>query len=347
MTTTNSKSIPLTLAAMVIIIAGVSYAKSIVNPLLMALFTGTVLVQPIRWLTKHKFPQWLALGITILGILGLYLAFFQLLVSSWSLFVQDAPRYKQNLEELTQSTLAFLSQRGIDISAIGAPGAPDPSRIMQYTALAINKLAAVMSDEFTFLLLTIFMLVEMDAINLKVKALTKGTGVSLDYLTGIANRIRHYLAIKTVTSLATGLVIAIGLTLVGVDYPVLWGVVAFLLNYIPNIGSVIAAIPAVAFALIQLGFQGALWSLGIFLVVNVVIGNAIEPKMMGRGLGLSTFVVFFALIFWGFVLGPVGMFLSVPLTMLIKIIAERSPETQWIATLLGTHGEALARLEEV
>ncbi len=217
---------------------------------------------------------------------------------------------------------------------------------MQYTALVINKLADVMSQEFTFLLLTIFLLVEMDSIFLKVETLTKGTDVSLDYLTGIGDSIRHYLSIKTATSLLTGTLIAIGLALTGVDYPVLWGVVAFLLNYIPNIGSVIAAIPAVAFALIQMGYQGALWTLGIFIVVNVVIGNVLEPKIMGKGLGLSTFVVFFALIFWGFVLGPVGMFLSVPLTMLIKVIMERDPKTQWIATLLGTHDEALARVKE-
>ena len=99
-------------------------------------------------------------------------------------------------------------------------------------------------------------------------------------------------------------------------------------------------------SLIQMGYQGALWTLGIFIVVNVVIGNVLEPKIMGKGLGLSTFVVFFALIFWGFVLGPVGMFLSVPLTMLIKVIVERNPKTRWIATLLGTQGEAMVRLKE-
>ena len=120
----------------------------------------------------------MAIGIAILGLLGIYLAFFELLASSWSRFVQNAPRYEQNLENLTQSTLAFLSERGIDISAVGGSSVLDPSRIMQYTALVINKLADVMSQEFTFLLLTIFLLVEMDSIFLKVETLTKGTDVS-------------------------------------------------------------------------------------------------------------------------------------------------------------------------
>ncbi len=178
LSTTNSKSTRLVLAAMVVIIAGISYAESIINPLLMALFTGAILVQPIKWLIRHKVPQWLAIGIAILGLLGIYLAFFELLASSWSRFVQNAPRYEQNLDNLTQSTLAFLSERGIDISAVGGSSVLDPSKIMQYTALVINKLADVMSQEFTFLLLTIFLLVEIDSIFLKVEALTKGTDVS-------------------------------------------------------------------------------------------------------------------------------------------------------------------------
>ncbi len=141
--------------------------------------------------------------------------------------------------------------------------------------------------------------------------------------------------------------LAIGLALIGVDYPILWGLVAFLLNYIPNIGSVIAAIPTVTFALIQMGYDGALWTAVVFIVVNIVIGNVVEPKMMGRGMGLSTFVVFFALIFWGFILGPIGMFLSVPLTMFIKFMAARSPDTKWLAIILGNGEEAMAKLEEV
>jgi predicted PurR-regulated permease PerM len=130
------------------------------------------------------------------------------------------------------------------------------------------------------------------------------------------------------------------LAIIGLDYAILWGLIAFLLNFIPNIGSIFAAIPAVLFAVIQLGFGGALWTILIFVIVNVVIGNVVEPKMMGKGMGLSTFVVFLALIFWGFVLGTVGMFLSVPLTMAIKIMLEQNPKTRGIAIALGTQEEA-------
>ena len=144
----------------------------------------------------------------------------------------------------------------------------------------------------------------------------------------------------------TGVLIWIYLLIIGVEYAILWGLIAFLLNYIPNIGSIIAGIPAVLFALVQMGLGGALWVAGGYVVVNVTIGNFVEPRMMGKGMGLSTLVVFLSLIFWGYVLGTVGMFLSVPLTMTVKIILEQNEKTQWIAVLLGTQEDAQAVLEK-
>jgi AI-2 transport protein TqsA len=344
--TKSYKSAPMVIVALAVIFTVISYAQSIVNPFLMALFAVIILLQPIRWLVKKKVPQWLAVFIVILGLLIMYLAFFELLVTSLSLFVENAPKYEENFDKLVQTTLVVLSQMGIDISSFGDSGALQNANIMRYTTLVVSKFGEIMSKEFVFLLLTIFLLTELKSISIKTKALVKGTGVSGDYLRSIGDSIRHYLSIKTVTSLLTGALIAIALALIGVDYPVLWGLFAFLLNYIPNIGSVIAAIPAVAFALIQMGYNGALWTAVVFIVVNIVIGNIVEPKMMGRGMGLSTFVVFFALIFWGFILGPIGMFLSVPLTMVIKFVAVRSPNIKWLAIVLGTGEEAMARLEE-
>jgi len=342
---TKSYQLPINLIALVVVFTVISYAQSIVNPLLMALFTGIILLQPIRWLVKKKAPQWLAILIVILVLLIIYLAFIQLLVASFSLFVENSPKYEENLGKITQSTLGALREMGIDISSSSNFSAVSPSKIMTYTSVMVNKLGEIMSREFTFFLLTIFLLTEFKSISLKIEALGKGPSVSTDYLRSMGDKIRHYLAIKTITSLFTGGMIAIGIALIGLDYPILWGLLAFLLNYIPNIGSFIAAIPAVAFALVQLGYNGALWTAGIFIVVNIVIGNAVEPKMMGKGMGLSTFVVFFALIFWGFILGPIGMFLSVPLTMIIKLITARNPSTKWISIILGTSEEAMALLE--
>jgi len=143
------------------------------------------------------------------------------------------------------------------------------------------------------------------------------------------------MAIKTIASLATGIIITIWLIILDVDFPLLWGLVAFMLNFVPNIGSIIAAIPAIMLSYLQIGFGSALLTTIGYLTVNVVIGNFIEPRYMGKGLGLSTLVVFISLVFWGFILGPIGMFLSVPLTMTLKIALQSNPNTRWLAILLG------------
>ena len=147
--------------------------------------------------------------------------------------------------------------------------------------------------------------------------------------------IKRYMGIKTLTSLATGFLVVVLMLFVGVDYPLLWGLLAFLLNFVPNIGSIIAAIPAVIQVLVQLGFSAALVVAGGYLVINILIGTFIEPRYMGRGLGLSTLVVFLSLVFWGWVLGPVGMLLSVPLTITAKIALESHDDTRWVAIMLG------------
>jgi predicted PurR-regulated permease PerM len=136
--------------------------------------------------------------------------------------------------------------------------------------------------------------------------------------------------------LATGILIAFWLYILDVDYPILWGFIAFLLNYIPNIGSIVAAIPAVILAFIQYGIGSAIMVTAGYIVVNFIIGNVIEPRLMGRKLGLSTLVVFLSLIFWGALLGLVGAILSIPLTMTLKFAFESGESTKWIAVLLGS-----------
>jgi len=125
------------------------------------------------------------------------------------------------------------------------------------------------------------------------------------------------------------------LALMGVDYAILWAVIAFLLNFIPNIGSIIAAVPPMLIALIQLGPMSSMLVAGLYMITNTVFGNVIEPRYMGRSLGLSTLVVFVSLVFWGWIFGPVGMLLSIPLTMVVKIGLENSEKNRWLAVLLG------------
>ena len=197
----------------------------------------------------------------------------------------------------------------------------------------VKGVGALLADSFVILLLVVFMLLEISIFSKKIVAIHIDAS---SHIIAFLDSVKQYMFIKTLFSFVTGIIIYLGLLIIGVDYALLWGVLAFLLNFIPNIGSIIAAVPAVLLALIQLGGFDALLTASLFIVVNIVIGSVIEPKYMGEGLGLSTLVVFISLIFWGWVLGPVGMLLSIPLTIMIKLALQNSPEHKWVAILLDS-----------
>jgi predicted PurR-regulated permease PerM len=210
----------------------------------------------------------------------------------------------------------------------------DPSAAMGMAGDLLSGLGNVLANTFLIILTVIFLLVEATALPNKWAVMaqdapsTTGFGKFLD-------SVNSYMAIKGWVSLATGTIIAIWLAILDVDYPLLWGLLAFLFNFVPNIGSIIAAIPAVLLALVQFGPGAAIGAGAGYLAVNIVMGNVVEPRFMGKGVGLSTLVVFISLVFWGWVLGPVGMLLSVPLTMVVKLALETRRDTCWIAVLLG------------
>ncbi len=197
------------------------------------------------------------------------------------------------------------------------------------------ELGSLLSNATIILITVIFMLLEASRFPAKLRAAMGPRESTGGHIDEIVENIRRYMAIKTTTSLITGVLATILVIAVGLDYPLLWGLLAFLFNYVPNIGSIIAAVPAVALALVDRGAGVAIGTTIGYLAINGLVGYAIEPRLMGKGLGLSTLVVFVSLVFWGWVLGAVGMFLSAPLTMMAKIVLESYDETRWIAVLLS------------
>ena len=332
-------------ASIIIIIAGLMTAQSIVIPILLALFISVICTQPIMWLNRHKVPYTLSIFIVLIGMLLIFFVIGGLIGESLSQFYADAPKYEENLKNLAADFMDKLNQKGINISTDQLISVLDPKKILNFTANMVGQIGGIMSNSFLILLITIFILSEINAFVLKAKVIKLKYGNSLDYFNKIGNSIRHYLSIKTFISLLTGLFIVIWLLIIGVDYPILWGVIAFLLNYIPNIGSIIAAVPTMLLALVQLGVGGMIWAGIGYLAVNMIMGNIVEPKVMGKGLGLSTLVVFLSLIIWGYIFGSVGMFLSVPLTMAIKIMLEANKTTSWFAVILGTEDDTRQILE--
>ena len=223
----------------------------------------------------------------------------------------------------------------------------DASWVFSYVGRTLSSLAGVLGNAFLILITVVFILLEAATIPTKLRAMPGSSTRSLDNLDKIVTKINQYMAIKTITSIVTGVLVTIWLSIVGVDFVLLWGLFAFLLNYVPNIGSILAAVPAVLLAFVQLDLGSAAAAALGYVVINMLIGYVIEPRFMGRGLGLSTLVVFLSLVFWGWVLGPVGMLLSVPLTMTAKITLEGNDDTRWIAILLGTGSDAAESVSQL
>jgi AI-2 transport protein TqsA len=222
----------------------------------------------------------------------------------------------------------------------------DPGWAMSLVATILNSLRGVLTNTFLIIFTMIFMLLEVSSVGTKVVAAFGRSAASLERPREFLHNLGRYLGIKTVVSTATGFCAGMLTWSIGVDFPLLWAMLAFLLNYIPTIGSIIAAVPAVLLALVQLG-PGAAGATAIgFAAINVVFGNALEPRLMGYGVGLSPLIVFVGLIFWGWIFGPVGMLLSVPLTMTLKLILESDEQTRWIAILIGSERDAQYAIEK-
>jgi AI-2 transport protein TqsA len=192
-----------------------------------------------------------------------------------------------------------------------------------------------LSNIVLILLTVTFILLEASSFPVKLRAVLDVPQAALPQLGRFVDTMKRYVVIQTAISLTAGILIGIMLAVLGVDFPVLLGLLAFLLNYIPNLGSIIAAIPAVLLALVQYGMGRAALVAAGYIVIYFILGNIVQPRLMGRGLGLSTLVVFLSLIFWGSLLGLVGMVLSIPITMTFKIAFESNENTRWIAVLLG------------
>ena len=327
-------------AFIVVILAGIKAASPIVVPFVLSVFIAVICNPVISWLTRHKAPRGLAvlMLMAFIVLIGLWLA--SIVGTSINEFSKQLPFYRDQLIEQFSWIVDKLAALNIQISKDQILAYFDPGVALSMTTNMLSGVGSVMANLFLIILTVIFMLFESNGFSRKMHLALDDPDMRLQQIDRFLHSVNQYMVIKTLVSLGTGFIVGLGLYIIGVDYALLWGVIAFLFNYIPNIGSIIAAVPAVLLALITQGpLTAGLVGAG-YLIINTVMGNIVEPKFMGKGLGLSTLVVFLSLIFWGWLLGTVGMLLSVPLTMIVKIALEASDEGRWVATLLGT-GESI------
>ena len=205
--------------------------------------------------------------------------------------------------------------------------------VMDLAGNLFGAVTRLLQQTATVLLTMTFILLEATGFPAKLEAALGKEG-SIGRFTKVQSEVQRYLGIKAVISLATGILVGSWCAGLDVDFPLVWGLLAFLMNFIPTLGSLLAAVPPVLLALVQFGPGRALAVALGFIFVNLTLGTFIEPHFMGRRFGLSTLVIFLSLIFWGWVWGPIGMLLSVPLTMILKILMENSKDFRWLATLI-------------
>jgi len=324
------------LAATVIVVAGLRAASSVFVPFLLAGFIGLLCAPALFWLRDRGLPTPIALIVVLLGLLSIGALFGGLVSSSINEFTRALPAYQKSFGSVIASLTTTLADFGIDFGISTSETNPfDPKAALGLVGNLASNLGSLLNNAFLLFLTVCFILLEASSFPHKVREAFGDSPEIEDRMAEIGESIRRYLAIKTLTSLLTGLLAYAALMLLGVNFAPLWGLIAFLLNFVPAVGSVIAAIPAVALAFIDNGGETAALVTLCYVGINITIGNFLEPRVMGEGMGLSPLIVVTSLVFWGWVLGPVGMVLAVPLTVILRITLGSQPSTRWVAVLLG------------
>ena len=316
------EKILLMIAAGAIVLGAMRAASGLLVPGLLALFIAVVCTEPMYWLTAKGLPRWLAVLLVVLALLGISSLIPLVVSGSIVQFNQQLPVYQERLDGLMLQSSQWLQQFGYTPESLQAIF--DPTALLAYMQVLLGALGGILSSYLLIMLLVIFILIDLP------RSLATGASTSGQ----IIRTVQHYFAIKTFTSLLTGAVIALWCIVMDVQYPFLWGFIAFLFNFIPTIGSVIAAVPAVLLALMLNGPLSAIAVMVGYVIINFGISNGLEPRIMGQQLGIRFVWIFVSLVFWGWILGPVGMLLAVPLTMTFRIMFDNHEDTRWIADIL-------------
>lgn len=321
-----------TAAALVVIVAGLKAATALLVPAVFAAFLAIIGTPAVGWLRRHRVPRVPSVLLVILTLTGALAATAILLGNSLDSFAQAITGYQERFRALMQGAIAWLRTRGLEVEGTGLVKALDPSVMMELAAKMFQGLLGVLSNAFLVLVLLMFILFETTSFGAKLRQ-ALGDEWRGAHVTELMGQVQRYLGVKTLMGLVTGGVVGVWVTLLGVDFPWLWALLAFLFNYVPFIGQLFAAAPAILLALVQVGPGRALLLAGGYAVINAVL-TSLEPMLMGRHLRLSPLVVFLSLAFWGFVWGPIGMLLAVPLTVIVKLMLEGSERLRWIALLM-------------
>ena len=329
----SNKTTLQSLAYLIIIIAGLKMASTIVLPFLMAIFLFVLFLPLANRLRLLGLPD-VFTTIIVFGLMVMILFFITtFLISSVEDISSNIGIYQNKFHEITPKITSLFEQLGVSLEKSKIISLFEPTKIINYTALFLKNMGNILTNSFITILIVMFIFLELSLFEKKLILLIDEK--NQNRLNEFLNNVNTYFITKTFTSFATGLLIWIMLSFFNLEYALLFGIMAFLLNFIPSIGSIVAAIPALLMALLQLNMIDTLLIMFWYLVINIVISNFIEPKIMGKNVGLSTFIIFISMIVWGWIFGPIGMFLAVPLTIIIKIGFDSSEKYRWISIFIS------------
>jgi predicted PurR-regulated permease PerM len=326
-----------TIAAAVAILAGMRAAGPILGPIFVALVITIAWNPAAEWLRKRGVNATVAalagivLGVAVVGLL---------VALVWVSVIQlqeKLPTYQPRIAALQTMVMERLRVLPIDTSGVLSSDAVKPASLVGYALRFIRQLTQTAGDLVVLVLLMAFMMLEAINFPAKLRSAFASHPAALQSFKGLGECIESYVVINALFGLGAAIVNTILLLLLGVDFAFLWGVLSFLLSFVPNIGFIIALVPPTLLALIEFGFTRAAIVLGGYILINFVSDNVVKPKFVGETIGLSPLVVVMSLLFWAWLLGPLGALVAVPLSIAVKFLLDAFDESKWIARLMSEH----------
>jgi AI-2 transport protein TqsA len=324
----------LVLAATVVVLVGMRLGASILNPLLFAVILALLFYPIYAWLGRRGIPKGLALVFMLVGLTILFLGLFFILGISITRFSSDIATYTAQLNKQLAGIEGQIKSLGITQANIR--DAVNPSDLTAVIGAILSGIAGFLSNLFLILIIVLFLLAEGPAMMSRLHASVGRDHPQAERLIFFGRQVVRQLGLRAIVNLITGVGVTVLMFVLGVDFPVMWGILAFFLSFIPWIGLPLAVAPAVVLALAEHGLERALLVIAGVIVINVLAENLVSPMLMGRGLSLSPTFLFIGFIFWAFILGGPGAFLAAPLTIFVALMLGTFPGTRWLASLMST-----------
>ncbi len=346
MNQTNSKiNVPplviptITLAAIFIALLAMRATNAILAPILLSFVLAITTTPLLDWFIKKGAPSWLALILTIGLIVVFLVAIVWLVGRSVQNFSESISAYQQRFTEIEKALGGFLANLGVDVNNLGADQQTSPQGLLQLAANFVGGIVSGLSNFGLIILTVIFFLVEALAMPRKVQNVAPKSDLGVQRFFQLNKELREYMAINAALGLFTAVVNVILLLIMGIEFAVLWGIFSFFLSFVPNVGFIISVIPPALMALLQFGPREMLIVIVAYIVINFLSDNVIKPRFIEKGVNISMLVTFLSLILWGWVLGPIGAILAVPMAIIVQAVLDSQKETRWLAYMMGSGSE--------